>query len=260
MMDIFFHKFGLTRNEQDIYLFLLEHGASIASMVGKRLQIKRVTIYASLESLIKKNLVTALNKNKVKYFAAVPPEEIVELCKSKVAQNVQLQKAAENILPRLQKLEEKQSKPIFEVQGKIKYYQGLEAVKNLISETLEEDSKEQFCFGLNSYHMKHLRDEWKKYTKNRIANGMSVRSIQPDIAPAKAYKKRDTDELRKTYLIPHTKFPARCELNIIGDMIALFTTHGNEPTGTKIYNKDMAEVLKSLFELAWQKAREYDKK
>lgn len=231
----------------------------MASMIGKRLNIKRVTAYASLESLEKKNLVTPFKKNNVTYFEAVPPLKLVQLCKEKVQQDILLQKEAEGILNELQKLEEKQTMPIIEVKGKIKYYQGIEAVKGLINETLEEGSKEQLCFGLNEYHTDQKADDWGKYTKKRVGVGMHVKSIQPDTKAAQEYKKRDKDELRDTYLVPHKKFPANCELNIIGDMIALFTVHNDEPTGTKIYNKDMAQVLRSLFELAWERAEGYDK-
>lgn len=87
---------------------------------------------------------------------------------------------------------------------------------------------------------------------------MHVRSIQSDIPQAQSYKKRDREELRHTYLVPHAKYPADCELNIIGDMVALFSTHGDQPTGLKMYHRDMARVLRSLFELAWEAAQKYD--
>lgn len=259
MISAFFQKFGLTNNEKNIYIFLLGHGHGMASMVGKRLNIKRVTAYAALESLDKKNLVTSFKKNNVTYFEAVPPAKLVQICKEKVQQDMVLQKEAEGILADLQRLEEKQTMPVIEVKGKIKYYQGMEAVKGLIDETLEEGSKEQLCFGLNTYHTRHPADDWGSYTKKRVSVGMYVKSIQPDTQAAKLYKRRDADELRITYLVPNKKFPANCELNIIGDMIALFTVHNDEPTGTKIYNKDMAQVLRSLFGLAWERAKEYDK-
>ena len=259
MLHTFFTKLGLTDNERSIYLFLLSHGKSIASIIGKRLNIKRVTAYSSLESLNKKGLINSFQKNGVTYFEAMSPEEIVNICKDKSEAALTLEKQAKTILTTLKAMESASTQPVLEVRGKIKYYQGLESVKQLIEETLEEGRKEQLCFGLNKYHTDHLWDEWKDYTKKRASIGMNVRSIQPNVKAAKDYKKRDGDELRETRLVPNKKFPANCELNIIGDMVAIFTAHGDEPAGAKIYNKDMAEVLKSLFELAWEKADEYDK-
>ncbi|MBU0577831.1 hypothetical protein KJ742_05210 [Patescibacteria group bacterium] len=259
-IDTFFYKFGLTNNEKNIYLFLLGNGPVIASVIGKRANIKRVTVYASLDSLAKKGLVISFEKNKVNYFEAVHPEEILSICKEQTEEALNLQNEAKKVLSALKQVEKNRIAPIIEVGGKIKYYQGLDAVKKLIYETLEEGAKEQLCIGLNRYHTQHLWDEWKKYTKRRKSVGMNVRSIQPDTKAARAYKKRDENELRVTRLVPDKKFPTKCELNIIGDMIALFTSHGNEPSGAKIYNKDMAQVLRSLFELAWEKSKEYDEK
>lgn len=260
MMNTFLTKFGLTKNEQDIYLYLLGSGTSIASMIAKRLGIKRVTTYAALETLNKKQLVSSSQRNNVTYFEAVAPEEIINICKRKIAEDTALEEEAKKTLAEFKQLESKQSAPVLEVKGKIKYYQGLEAVKGLIDETLDEGKVEQLCFGLNKYHTEHLWDEWKIYTKKRAKLGMNVKSIQPNTKAAKEYKKRDKDELRETLLVPNKKFPANCELNVIGDMIAIFTSHGEEPTGMKLYNKEMAQVLRSLFELAWEKAKEYDKK
>jgi hypothetical protein len=147
-----------------------------------------------------------------------------------------------------------------EIRGKIKYYQGLEAVTDLISETLEEKGDEQLCFGLNSYHSELAGDDWVDYTKKRIEKGMRVKSIQPDTGAAVAYKSRDAKELRETLLVPESRFPGNCEINIIGDMLAIFTTHGTEAMGMKMYNRDIAQALRSLFSLGWEKAQEYNKK
>ncbi len=259
MATPFFQKFGLTNNEQSLYLFLLSHGYSMASMLGKRLSIKRVTVYASLESLGRKNLVTSFKKNNVTYFEAVSPEAIIKICSQKVNADVLLKQEAEAILPELKKLAAEQTMPVIDVRGKVKYYQGIAGIKKLIDETLDEGTQEQLCFGINGYHMSNVDGAWRLYTKKRVAHGIFVKSIQPDTAEAKKYKLRDKNELRTTQLVPHKKFPANCELNIIGDMIALFTVHNNEPTGTKIYNKEMARVLRSLFLLAWERAETYDR-
>ena len=260
-MHTFFSQLGLTKNEEEIYLFLLEYGASIASMVAKRLNINRVTAYASLRSLKKKKLVILFEKNGVTYFEAVTPEEIVHICKERVAAQRTLEQEAEDMLPELRKVQEKQNKPVLEVKGELKYYQGLDAVNTLVNETLEEDEKEQLCFGINKYHVDHSMGEWDEYTQKRVKSGMFVRSIQPDTPDSIEYKSRDKKELRATRLVPHSEFPSHgCELNIIGDTIALFVTHGDKPSGMKIHHKDMARVLRSLFELAWEAAETFEGK
>ncbi len=258
-MHHFFAQLGFTKNEEEIYLFLLEYGHTIASMVGKRLNINRVTVYAALRGMKKKGLVGSFQKNNVTYFEAASPRDLVALCHKEVTRHMNMEQEAEKLLPLLKEIQSKKQKPVLEVKGEMKYYQGLEAVKGLIDETLQEGEQEQLCFGLNQFHIQHLQDEWKTYTKKRVNVGMSVRSIQPDIPAAKQYKERDKAELRTTVLVPYKSFPADCELNIIGDMIALFVTHGDKPAGMKIYHKDMATVLRSLFELACRGAKTFEK-
>ncbi|PIZ73228.1 hypothetical protein COY07_02255 [Candidatus Peregrinibacteria bacterium CG_4_10_14_0_2_um_filter_43_11] len=258
IIENFLRTLGLNDNEVKVYLYLLSHGESIVSVVAKRLEMKRVTVYSTLESLEKKEVVSSFNKNNVTHFDAVEPDDIEELCRQKVNEMMRIQKKAASLKGEFRKLREKGKMPKLEIRGKIKYYQGLEAVTDLIEETLEEKGKEQLCFGLNTYHTEMSGNDWSEYTKKRIKKGMNVKSIQPDTSNAIAYKKRDKGELRATHLVPKDRFPGNCEINIIGDMIAMFTTHSKEPMGMKMHNPDMAQALKSLFALAWERSENYD--
>jgi sugar-specific transcriptional regulator TrmB len=259
MIENFLKTLGLNDNEIRVCLYLLTHGESIASIIAKRLEMKRATVYQVLESLENKELISSFEKNKVAHFDAVEPEEIVQLCEQRVHQMQRIREKAEVLKSEMQKLREKGKMPTLEIRGKIKYYEGLDAVTDLISETLNEKSNEQFCFGLNTYHTELAGDDWGSYTQKRVRKGMHVKSVQPDTPAAVDYKRRDKDELRQTRLVPHEKFPGRCEINIIGNMIAIFSTRGQVPMGMKMYNHDMAEALKSLFRLAWERAEHYDK-
>lgn len=260
IIENFLRNLGLTSNEIKVYLYLLSHGESIASIVAKRLEMKRPAVYATLESLEQKEMIISFLKNDVKNFDAVEPEDIVEVCENKVNEMSRLAKKASSLKHEFKKIREKGKIPVLEVRGKIKYYQGLEAITDLIDETLDEDENQQLCFGLNNYHSQMAGDDWYNYTKKRVARGMSVLSIQPDTPEAKEYKTRDKSELRTTRLVPAEKFPGGCEINIIGDTIAMFTVEGREPMGMKMKNKFMAKALKSLFALAWEKADFYDEK
>jgi sugar-specific transcriptional regulator TrmB len=260
MIESFLQSLGLTDSETRVYLYLLTHGESIASIIAKRLGIKRASVYQVLESLEAKGLIVEFNKNNVAHFDSVDPEDLVGLCEQRVYEMQRLKQKAEVLKGELKQLREKGKMPTLEIRGKIKYYQGLEAVTQLIDETLKEKNKEQLCFGLNTYHTELAGDDWGDYTKKRVEEGMFVKSIQPDTDAALSYKARDKNELRETRLVPHEKFPGKCEINIIGNMIAMFTTSGREPMGMKMHNKDLAEALRSLFHLAWERSDFYDKK
>jgi len=260
MIESFLKNLGLNDNETKVYLYLLTHGESIASIIAKRLDMKRVTAYSTLESLEQKEIIVSFIKNNVSHFDAIEPEDIEALCEQKVTEMKKLHKKAAMLKDELKKLRSMGKMPTLEIRGKMKYYQGLEAVTDLIEETIAEPENEQLCFGLNTYHTELGGNDWQDYTKKRVKKGMAVKSIQPDTDAAIEYKKRDKDELRETHLVPHTKFPGKCEINIIGNMIAMFSTRGREPSGMKLYNPDLAEAFRSLFHLAWERSKEYDQK
>ena len=258
MIQKFLKTLGLSENEIKVYLYLLTHGESIASIITKRLEMKRPTVYQTLESLENKELVQSFVKNKVAHFDAVEPEDIVELCDQRVHQMKRIKEKADDLQTEFKKLRDQGKMPKLEIRGKIKYYEGLDAITDLINETLEEKEKEQLCFGLNTFHTELSGDDWSVYTKKRVKRGMKVKSIQPDTEEAVEYKGRDKDELRKTRLVPKDKFPGKSEINIIGDMVAMFTVEGDVPMGMKMYNKNLGQALRSIFKLAWERAGEYD--
>jgi sugar-specific transcriptional regulator TrmB len=260
MIEAFLQSLGLTDNETRVYLYLLSHGESIASIIAKRLELKRATVYQILESLESKDLITQFAKNNVAHFDSVDPDDLVRICEQRVNQMQRLKARAEVLKGEMQKLRERGRMPTMEIRGKIKYYQGLEAVTELIEETLHEKSKEQLCFGLNSYHTELAGNDWSEYTARRVRKGMQVKSIQPDTDAAIAYQGRDDRELRETRLVPKEKFPGKCEINVIGNMVAMFSAGSHDPVGMKMYNKDLAEALRSLFQLAWERADFYDRK
>ena len=259
MIESFLRNIGLNNNEILIYLYLMAHSNSIASIIAKRVGLKRPTVYQALESLEKIGLVSSFIKNGTMHFDAEDTQVIVDLCDENLVQMNQLKEKAISVRKELNKLRNGPHGIAEESHEKIKYYEGLAAVTDLIDKTLDESEKEQLCFGINRYHIELAGNDWQTYTMNRVSRGMAVKSIQPDTDDAIAYKKRDKKELRKTRLVPKKKFPVECEINIIGDMIAMFSFHGKVPTGMKLHNKDMAQTLRSLFLLAWERAEEYDK-
>ena len=253
MIQTFFDSLGFTEKEVKIYMYLTSHGAQAASVIAKKMEIKRASIYPILKNMVDKWLVIDYEKNAITYFKGIEPEDIALLCEKKERELKRLKKNSTKIQEDLEKLKGGQKQDQFDLAGKITYYEGIEAVSNLIEETLDEPSKEQLCFGLNEYHTTIHSDDWGDYTQERIEKWISVKSIQPDTPAAIEYASRDGKELRKTKLVPHEDFPAHCEINIMWDMVALFTTKWEKPSGMKMYNKHMADTLRSLFNLAWEK-------
>ncbi len=250
---------GLTEKEILIYMTLLKFGPSVASTLAKRTGLKRVTAYAVLRSLQRQAFVDAFSKNDVAYFQAQDPEVFLKIEEKNIEQAKQRRMLFRQWIPQLRKFAQKDSGSAFRFHDRITYYEGTRGIQQLLDDVLREGKKEQLCFGINRLHIENPDSEWPKYTMRRVSIGMNVRSIVPDSPEAREYKKRDATELRETRLVPQEKFRATCELNIIGNKVIIIDVNPTEKLGAIIESKEIAETLKNLFELAWERAKEYQK-
>lgn len=163
MIKDFFQILGFNEKETSIYLYLTSHWSQIASTIAKKTDTKRASIYSILKWMLEKWLIIDYTKNKLTYFKAIEPEDIDMLCDRKERELKKVKKDSKQIQWFLNNLKEKQVTDQFDLEWKVTYYEWIEAVSNLIEETLEEPVKEQLCFWLNEYHTKVHTDDWSSY-------------------------------------------------------------------------------------------------
>jgi len=258
-MNEIFQRLCCSETQTKLYLLLLELGPSIASMLAKRGPIKRVTVYGALEGHVQKGLIETFKKNNVSYYQAADPKVLGNMLDIQYEEEKRFNNRAHKTIKNLKIRKEKKSTNIIEVKNVLRYYEGQDAVKELIQENLNLPQKTQYCVGMSGYHALNIGGEWNSYIRNRVKKGMKVLSIQADTKEGRAYKKRDAKELHETHLIDPNKVPEHGELNIIGDHIILYTSEEKETLGVKIVNKKIAQILKRLFELAWDQSASLEK-
>lgn len=121
--------FGLTLEESEIYLKLIENG-SIGSIVGKlknEIEISRTTLYGILDRLVEKNWIESIEISKkprrIKYRAQPPLKTITEILDEKRKELKTLEKISVEIGDKLQKIYQERKKiTLSEVHpGSIKY-------------------------------------------------------------------------------------------------------------------------------------------
>jgi predicted transcriptional regulator len=79
MLDTFLQACGLTTSEGKIFTTLLQHGATIAGMIAKHLNMKRPTVYAALDHLCDYGLVYKTKKGSTTYFSPIAIDMISEI-------------------------------------------------------------------------------------------------------------------------------------------------------------------------------------
>lgn len=260
MIEDFLKYFWVNNQEIKIYVFLLSFGESIASIISKKTATNRNSIYSYLKSLEEKWLIVSFEKNWVLYFKARDIWDIIWLFEKKERELKFMREKAQNLQNEFEKIKNKQLVPEFEFESKVKYFEWVEEISLFLDSTLDKNEKEILCFWINDYHTDMNLEDWERYTDKRVNNWIKVKSIQPNSKLYKSYKSRDKDELRETRLVPVDRFNAPYEFNIIDDTIAIISSIDNKPVAMEIKNSFLADAMKKIFMLAWEKAKDYDDK
>lgn len=117
---------GLTENEAGVYLAALSLGSSSILEIANIAEIKRTTVYSVIESLKIKGLLSEELKGWKKYFVPESPEKLEKVLEEK-------RNNFKKSLPEFLALHNLKGKD-----SVIKYYEGLESVKNVYDELLRE--------------------------------------------------------------------------------------------------------------------------
>lgn len=126
MLEGELQKFGLTENESSVYLSALKLGPTSALSIARDSNIKRATVYLTIESLQQKGFIHVEHIGLKRRFVASSPEKLEENISS-------LRKTYYEMLPKLLSLHKLKGKS-----GLIKYYEGLEGLKSLYETILRE--------------------------------------------------------------------------------------------------------------------------
>lgn len=238
-----FEQLGLSEAEGKVYLALLELGGGYASIVARRAQLPRVNCYHTLSNLAQKGLVSSIAKARGQYFTAEPPQVIVNNLAEKADY-------AKKILPELLSITN-----ALALKPKIKYFEGLEGLKNILEDTL---TAEKELLGYSN--LKAFADLFGNYIPGYVAKRMKqkikTRIICPSSPEAFAYTKNyyprnSSPELTEILFVNPREFWFEHEILIYGNKVAIISLNPDEQIGILIESPVYANSQRAIFNLAW---------
>jgi len=242
---------GFSAKEASVYLALLELGPSTTSEISRVAKINRTTGYDILESLVRDGLVNPIGESKIQKFVAENPDKVIVFLENKIKLGEQRLKQAYNLLPELFSIYNVDEKP------KVKYYEGIDKVKEAFEDTLTAEVEiVGYAVGTDAFTAvseEYLRD----YFKRRVAKNIKVRVIAPDDPDTLKVIAHDKEELRESLVVPRDKFYFTTETNIYNNKIIIVSW--KEKFAVLIESKEIADAQKKVFELAWLGAKQYRK-
>lgn len=245
---------GLSDHESRVYDALLELGQSVVTPIATLVKINRTSCYNVLESLVQKKMVRkSRTRGKFTYSIDDPNQLIRNLEEESKAIEDRLEKARSIQADIAKRYSEQHSKPI------VTYVQGLDGIKKLYDDSLRCQNKVE---GIRSYtSIRDLSQELGEYADwyfaERARRGIPIRGIVPDTEYGKQNKRVQEAFLRQVRLIPKDKFDFSPEIYLYDNKFSVMSP--KEKFGFMLESREIVDALKAAWQLAWERAGEYDK-
>lgn len=235
--------------EAAVYLALLELGKRTVSPIARKSGINRTTVYNILESLISKGLVSISGKEPLQEYIAESPEKIFVLIQSQIQKDQNRLLKAQSLVPQLKSIHNLMDRP------QVKFYEGTQGLKQVYEDTLTSTETIRAYANVNEMHAA-LPDYFPHYYKRRTNKGIHIRAIIPSNKAGKDRVSKDKEEARESALVPSDKVYFSPEINIYDNKIMIASWR--EKLGIIIESKEIAEAMKTIYEMAWAEAKKLE--
>ncbi len=228
---------GLTENESEIYLILINKGESTIYQISDHTKISRPNIYDVIKTLKEKGLVSEIIKENKKHFQAISPEKLLDLLKIK-------QENLLEIIPELMnKYEGKIRKPTIEV------FQGIEGLKSIMNDLLKT-KKDILIF--NQIEEEKILDYIPDFYLERYFNQTTKNKIKIKVLYSyeKCPKKRKNYQFKKL----SDEHLGNVGYWVYGNKVAI-GIWTQQPIFIRITDEEVAKTYKKSIELTWKSTK-----
>ena len=236
-------EFGLKEKEASVYLASLALGATTILKLSKQSEVSRTTIYEVIDALEKKGLMKKVIKGLKTLYAPEHPERLENTLELK---RTLLQK----VLPELEGKYHLKS-----TESAIKYYEGLNAIKNVYSDLLKDLKPHDFYYAIsNTDEWQTMDDDYfmKNHVEKRAELDITTNLLFVDTKISQYRKQIERNYNEKIRLLPKNS-DIHVDMAITPYKLVMFQLH--EPLiALVIENKTMISNQKALFEILWNKS------
>jgi sugar-specific transcriptional regulator TrmB len=242
--------FGLSEEEAEIYLALLDKGARSALKLSRDLKIARTNIYRHLENLVEKGLVQQKLGRLGRQFRAGSYKQLEMLIIKKEQEVEALRKISPTVFRQLASLQSGLGE-----RTKILYYEGLDGLKQITWNSAEAEGE------LSIFEIKDMSAFLdygiaEEVRKEFVRNKVHIKELT-NLRKMPAWT--NVEELVAKYwearYIDPQELKMEFELLIYNNVYAIYGYRGKDIFGIEIYNEKLARMQKQLFRFMWKKAK-----
>ncbi|MDO8740582.1 MAG: helix-turn-helix domain-containing protein [Candidatus Woesearchaeota archaeon] len=230
---------GLTENETEVYVILLQLNECLASDIARRTKISRPHVYDALNKLLHKGLASYVLKNGSRYFMPTDPNKLLEHLKDQEKILQQKYLSIQSIMPQLKSLRQPlANKPLVEV------LEGSEGIKTILNDIIKT-GKEMLAFNT-------LGEEFKKYVPEHFLKRYFIEREKYHIRSRQFYV--EGAQIYRHTMVTYKKLQQSFNpvaLFVYGNKVVMFVLT-DTPLTIRIESKDVAKLYKEQFEKMWK--------
>jgi sugar-specific transcriptional regulator TrmB len=239
-------KLGLKENEAQLYLTCLAAPAGLyVHEITKRSGLNRSTVDVLLDRLSERGMITSYKEDVRRRYVAVSPHQLLGDYEQRV-------EGLRGAIPMLLSLVQSGTP------SNVTFFEGREGFRKLyhdIFQTLKTKSPRDkiiYSFSAGTDVLEQVPDMDNFFVQRRIASDIRIDIIAAQKAAKLESWVSNPAKLRRVKYFDDKRFPIHVEIDIYSNKVAFLAS--TEPYGGIILeNRGLAEGMRSIFQLLWQK-------
>jgi sugar-specific transcriptional regulator TrmB len=241
---------GLTEGEIKVYEALLKLGECTKTILAKESKISPSNIYDITNRLIKKGVISKVEKNGVSHFSPANPKRLLDFLKQKKEEITKEEEIVNSLLPQLISIYDKENTNV-----KVEVFYGWNGLKTMFEDLLDECGNGDKCavFGASAGANSEQTDSFfLKYSKARADRG-----IKTEIIFNEEVKKRK-DRIKyflhsKNYTVKFLHQSTPTEIMIYKNKVCIIILT-KDPLVIRITGEESANSFLQYFKELWKTA------
>ena len=202
-----------------------------------------------IEKLMKKGLMSSVEKGKKTYFQTEDPKRLLKLLEEQEDGLKRKEEEFKKYLPELETLFN-----IAEEKPKVRFFEGKEGLIAIREDYFKAKDKNVLgIFAIDEEKNIFSEDERIKASSEREKRKIKIKLIYTN-----SEKITRQSDLTERMFIHKEKFPLTSSLIIYDDKISMVSLKG-KLVGVIVENNEISNTFKSIFNLAWEGAEKYQK-
>ncbi len=229
---------GLTKNEINIFIILVQNGLLSVTNIAKKTGLNRPYVYYALERLLEKGYISEIKKSGKKHYKNINLDELI----TSEHQKIELFESFVTELKKRQK--------VINEETEVEVLKGKYVVKNIFKKCMNKiQPKEEFlAIGIDESIMESIEPVYLK----KILNFFAKNNIKEKIIIKEKGKKLDyAKTTRYKYIEPQL---IENTAKIIFQDIVIELLYGNPTYAIIIKSKQLAKTAKKQFQIFWKTA------